>query len=79
MKTEATFDTFHTLLYTPGEIIRGGIHVKATDNLKQTMNIVVMVLIPCLTFGISNAGYQHQATFGMIEPQAGMIFCSDDF
>ena len=78
-KMETTFNALHTFLYTPNEVTHGGTHIKAADDLKRTMNMVVMALIPCLIFGIFNAGYQHQIAFGTIEPQAGMAFCSGDF
>ena len=36
-----------------------GTHVKVADDLKRTMNTVIMSLVPCLIFGIFNAGYQN--------------------
>ena len=33
--------------------------MKVADDLKRTMNTVIMSLVPCLIFGIFNAGYQH--------------------
>ena len=78
-KWETTFNALHTFLYTPNEVTHGGTHIKAVDDLKRTMNTVIMALIPCLIFGIFNAGYQHQVAFGDLEPQAGMSFFSGDF
>ena len=78
-KWETTFNALHTFLYTPNEVTHGGTHIKAADDLKRTMNTVIMALIPCLIFGIFNAGYQHQVAFGTLEPQAGMSFFSGDF
>ena len=53
------FNAFHTFLYTPNDITSSGTHVKVADDLKRTMNTVIMSLVPCLIFGIFNAGYQH--------------------
>ena len=78
-KWETTFNALHTFLYTPNEVTHGGTHIKAADDLKRTMNTVIMALIPCLIFGIFNTGYQHQVAFGSLEPVAGMSFCSGDF
>ncbi|MEK9750644.1 MAG: NADH:ubiquinone reductase (Na(+)-transporting) subunit B [Flavobacteriaceae bacterium] len=59
-KWAPAFNAIHTFLYTPNEIThKGGTHVKAVDDLKRTMNTVIVALIPCLLFGIFNAGYQH--------------------
>ena len=60
-KMAPAFNALHTFLYTPNEVTHGGTHVKAADDLKRTMNIVIMALVPCLIFGIFNAGYQHYA------------------
>ena len=78
-KWETTFNALHTFLYTPNEVTHGGTHIKAADDLKRTMNTVIMALIPCLIFGIFNAGYQHQVAFGTLKSQAGMSFFSGDF
>jgi len=60
-KMAPAFNAIHTFLYLPNEVTHGGTHIKAADDLKRTMNIVIMALIPCLFFGMFNAGYQHYA------------------
>src|SRR6056300_1679428 len=73
-KWAPAFNAIHTVLYTPNEVThKGGTHVKAADDLKRTMNTVILSLVPCLLFGIFNAGYQH---FSAIEgfPQDFSIF-----
>ena len=60
-KMAPAFNAIHTFLYLPNETTHGGTHIKAADDLKRTMNIVIMALVPCLIFGIFNAGYQHYA------------------
>ena len=60
-KMAPAFNAIHTFLYLPNEITHGGTHIKAADDLKRTMNTVIMALIPCLLFGMFNAGYQHYA------------------
>ena len=61
------FSAIHTFLYLPNEITHNGTHIKAADDLKRTMNIVIMAMVPCLLFGMFNAGYQHHVAFGDIE------------
>ncbi len=58
-KWAPAFNALHTFLYTPNEVTQKGTHVKAVDDLKRTMNTVILSLVPCLLFGIFNAGYQH--------------------
>ena len=58
-KMAPAFNAFHTFLFTPNDITTSGTHVKVADDLKRTMNTVIMSLVPCLIFGIFNAGYQH--------------------
>lgn len=58
-KMRASFNALHTFLYLPNETTHSGSHVRAADDLKRTMNTVIMALVPCLIFGIFNTGYQH--------------------
>ncbi len=58
-KMAPAFNALHTFLYTPNETTHSGGHVRAVDDLKRTMNTVILALVPCLLFGIFNAGYQH--------------------
>ena len=58
-KMAPAFNAFHTFLFTPNDVTSNGTHVKVADDLKRTMNTVIMSLVPCLIFGIFNAGYQH--------------------
>jgi len=60
-KMAPAFNAIHTFLYLPNEVTHGGTHIKAADDLKRTMNTVILALVPCLIFGMFNAGYQHYA------------------
>ncbi|PNQ75283.1 NADH:ubiquinone reductase (Na(+)-transporting) subunit B [Hanstruepera neustonica] len=63
-KMAPAFNAIHTFLYLPNETTHNGTHIKAADDLKRTMNTVIMAMVPCLIFGMFNAGYQHYAAFG---------------
>ena len=67
------FNALHTFLYLPNETTHNGTHIKAADDLKRTMNVVIMALIPCLIFGMYNAGYQHYVALGEIERSSGFL------
>lgn len=75
-KMAPAFNALHTFLYLPNETTHGGTHIKAADDLKRTMNTVITALIPCLIFGMFNAGYQHYLAQGMIEDANGFLGAS---
>ena len=82
MKYEGTkmapaFNAIHTFLYLPNETTHNGTHIKMADDLKRTMNMVIMSLVPCLIFGIFNAGYQANVQLGVVDAAAG--FFSPEF
>jgi len=58
-KFHTVFDGFATFLFTPDHVTKGGTHIKAGIDLKRTMFIVVLAMIPALLFGIWNTGHQH--------------------
>ncbi len=72
-KVAPAFNALHTFLYLPNETTHGGTHIKVADDLKRTMNIVIMALIPCLIFGMFNAGYQHYLALGDIGRATGFF------
>ena len=58
-KMAPAFNALHTFLFAPDETTHNGAHVRAADDLKRTMNTVIMALVPVLIFSMFNAGYQH--------------------
>lgn len=60
-KLAPAFNALHTFLYTPNETTHSGSHIRGADDLKRTMNTVIMALIPVLVFSMFNTGYQHYA------------------
>jgi Na+-transporting NADH:ubiquinone oxidoreductase subunit B len=61
------FNALHTFLYMPNETTHSGGHIRAVDDLKRTMNIVIMALVACLSCGIFKAGYRHSAAVAAAE------------
>ena len=60
----SVFDGFETFLYTPRTTSTSGVHIHDSMDSKRTMIIVVLALLPCLLFGMYNAGYQHWLAIG---------------
>ncbi|MCK9447507.1 MAG: NADH:ubiquinone reductase (Na(+)-transporting) subunit B [Bacteroidales bacterium] len=64
-KLHSTFDAFETFLFVPNKVTSSGAHIRDAIDMKRTMIVVVLSLIPALLFGIWNVGYQHYASHGM--------------
>ena len=60
----STFDAFETFLFVPNTTAKSGVHMRDAMDMKRTMIIVVLSLVPALLFGIWNTGYQHYLTLG---------------
>ena len=58
-KFHSVFTGFESFLFVPNTTTSSGAHIRDADDLKRTMIIVVLALIPALLFGIYNVGYQH--------------------
>lgn len=53
------YDGNYTFLFQPGSVTAGKVHLRDGIDSKRTMFTVVIALIPCLLFGMFNAGHQH--------------------
>ncbi|MCY1633062.1 NADH:ubiquinone reductase (Na(+)-transporting) subunit B [Marinifilum sp. D737] len=72
-KLQSTFDAFDTFLFVPDHTSKTGTHIKDAIDLKRTMSVVVMALIPSLLFGMYNIGYQHFLSVGETAPLMDMF------
>lgn len=53
------FDGLETFLFTPNHTTHKGAHIRDAIDLKRTMFLVIIALVPCLLFGMWNTGHQH--------------------
>jgi len=53
------YEAGDTFLYTPNDKAKKAPFVRDNIDLKRTMILVVMALLPCLLFGIFNVGHQY--------------------
>lgn len=60
----STFDAFETFLFVPNTTAKSGVHMRDAMDMKRTMIVVVLSLVPALLFGIWNTGYQHYLVLG---------------
>ncbi|MCD6090311.1 MAG: NADH:ubiquinone reductase (Na(+)-transporting) subunit B [Bacteroidales bacterium] len=61
----STFEAFETFLFVPRTVTKKGSHIRDAIDLKRTMFMVVIALIPALLFGMWNVGYQHNLSIGV--------------
>ncbi len=70
-KLSALWEAVDTFLYTPGTVTTSAPHVRDAADLKRTMTIVVVGLVPCMLMAMYNTGYQaHLAIAAGAEPLA---------
>jgi Na+-transporting NADH:ubiquinone oxidoreductase subunit B len=64
-KFGSTFGAIETFLFTPNNTSKSGVHIHDSIDLKRTMTVVIIALIPALLFGSWNIGYQNGLAFGV--------------
>lgn len=60
----STFEAFESFLFVPARVTRNGVHIRDCSDMKRTMMVVVVALMPALLFGMWNVGYQHALALG---------------
>jgi Na+-transporting NADH:ubiquinone oxidoreductase subunit B len=60
------FDALETFLFTPGHTTAKGVHVRDGIDLKRTMFLVILAMVPALLFGTWNIGHQYYLSLGDI-------------
>lgn len=63
-KMHPVWDGFYTILFTPPLTTQKGAHIRDGVDLKRTMMMVIVALIPCLLFGMYNTGHWHYVATG---------------
>jgi Na+-transporting NADH:ubiquinone oxidoreductase subunit B len=60
------YDALETFAFTPGHVTRKGAHIRDGIDLKRTMFLVIVAMIPALLFGMWNVGHQFYLSTGDI-------------
>ncbi len=63
-KLHSTFDAIETFLFVPDKTTFRGSHIRDSIDMKRTMSVVIIAMLPALLFGIWNTGYQHFLSLG---------------
>ncbi|MEG2480234.1 MAG: RnfABCDGE type electron transport complex subunit D, partial [Mucinivorans sp.] len=64
-KLHSTFDAFESFLFVPNTVTHQGAHIRDAIDLKRTMTVVIVALLPALLFGMFNVGFQHARALGI--------------
>lgn len=55
----SVYDGFETFLFVPDHVTKRGAHIRDSIDLKRTMSMVILAIMPALLFGIFNVGIQY--------------------
>lgn len=58
-KLESTFEAFESFLFVSNKVTSKGTHVRDSNDMKRTMIIVVLAVVPTVLFGMWNVGFHH--------------------
>ncbi len=63
-KLQSFFEGMETFMFVPDKVTFTGSHIRDYIDLKRTMTIVIIALLPALLFGSYNTGLQHFRSVG---------------
>lgn len=63
-KLHSTFEAFESFLFVPDKVTFKGSHIRDSFDMKRTMIVVVIAVMPALLFGMWNTGMHHFKSLG---------------
>lgn len=69
-KLQSFFEGFESFMFVPDRVTNKGSHIRDSIDLKRTMTVVIVALLPALLFGAFNTGLQHFRSIGV---EAGVL------
>ncbi len=64
-KFHPVFESFETFFFVQGKVTpKKGCHIRDAIDMKRTMSVVVLALLPALIFGMWNVGHFHYQSIG---------------
>jgi Na+-transporting NADH:ubiquinone oxidoreductase subunit B len=64
-KLRSVFEGFESFMFVSSKVTFKGSHIRDTIDLKRTMTVVIIALVPVLLFGAWNTGLQHFRSIGV--------------
>jgi len=72
-KLQSVFEGLESFIFVSDKVTFKGSHIRDSIDLKRTMSVVIIALLPALLFGAYNTGLQHFRSVG-IEPAIFQAF-----
>jgi len=69
----SVFEGFESFMFVPDKVTFKGSHIRDSIDLKRTMTVVIIALLPALLFGSYNTGLQHFRSTG-VDPSVLQAF-----
>jgi Na+-transporting NADH:ubiquinone oxidoreductase subunit B len=63
-KFRSVFEGIESFLFVPDKVTFRGSHIRDNNDLKRTMTVVIIAILPALLFGAYNTGLQHFRSIG---------------
>ena len=64
-KLQSVFEGFESFMFVPDKVTFKGSHIRDPIDMKRTMTVVIIALVPALLFGCFNTGLQHFRSVGI--------------
>ncbi|HUX94319.1 MAG TPA: NADH:ubiquinone reductase (Na(+)-transporting) subunit B [Bacteroidales bacterium] len=64
-RLRSVFEGFESFLFVPDKVTFKGSHIRDSIDLKRTMIVVIIALVPAFLFGAYNTGFQHFRSIGI--------------
>lgn len=64
------FDAIETLAFVPNKVTRSGSHIRDAIDMKRTMIVVVLAMVPAMLFGMWNVGHFHFMALGELDQKS---------
>jgi Na+-transporting NADH:ubiquinone oxidoreductase subunit B len=64
-KLRSVFEGFEAFMFVSDRVTYKGSHIRDNTDLKRTMTVVIIALLPALLFGAYNTGLQHYKSIGL--------------
>jgi Na+-transporting NADH:ubiquinone oxidoreductase subunit B len=61
----AGFEAIETFLFVPDKVTSGKVHIRDANDMKRSLIIVLIAMVPALLFGIWNTGFHHFQALGI--------------
>ena len=59
------FEAIETFLFVPNKTTTGRVHIRDSNDMKRSLIIVLIAMVPALLFGIWNTGFHHFQAMGI--------------